>query len=51
MQTNEKLAKLIRQAYNTIDDAPTNDIDIFYSQVKQAQAIIAEALDLVDSTI
>jgi len=48
MKNTEDLAMLIRKAYNLIDDAPTTDIDVFYSQVKQAQAFIAEALDLAD---
>lgn len=45
----KKLNQLLKEAYDLINDAPTNDIDLFYCSVKQAQMLIAEALDLCGS--
>ena len=44
----EQIAKLLRQAYNTIREADTSDIDAFYLAVEEAQGFIAEALDLAE---
>lgn len=44
----EQIAKLLRQAYNTIQQADTSDIDAFYLAVEEAQGFIAEALDLAE---
>ena len=45
----EQIAKLLRQAYNTIREADTSDIDAFYLAVEEAQGFIAEALDKADN--
>lgn len=44
----EQIAKLLRQAYNRIQEADTSDIDAFYWAVEEAQGFIAEALDLAE---
>ena len=44
----EQIAKLLRQAYNAIQEADTSDIDAFYLAVEEAQGFIAEALDLAE---
>lgn len=44
----EQIAKLLRQAYNILQEADTSNIDAFYLAVEEAQGFIAEALDLAD---
>lgn len=47
--TTETIAQKLRQAYNLIAEANTNDIDAYCLAVEEAHGFIAEALDLVDN--
>jgi hypothetical protein len=44
------IASLLRQAYELIRDADTTSIDAYYLAVEEAQGLIAEALDIADSS-